>query len=68
MCLYFINKMSKKSYVTMQRNKKFYKVYLADVIRVHSILKKSVPLVPVFEEMMSPKLMEKDTIVEEESF
>lgn len=52
----------------MQRNKKFYKVYLADVIRVHSILKKSVPLVPVFEEMMSPKLMEKDTIVEEESF
>jgi len=40
--------MGKKSYVTLQRSKKLYKIYLSDVLRVHSIVKRSPPPVPYF--------------------
>lgn len=40
--------MGKKSYVTLQRNKKLYKVYLSDVLRVSSLTKKVIPPVPSF--------------------
>jgi len=43
----------------MERNNKLYKLYLADVAKVHSITKKLTPVIPSFFKGFSTKLSEK---------
>lgn len=40
--------MSKKSYITMKSNKKSYKIYLTDIKRVHTAIKRPIPKAPAY--------------------
>lgn len=55
--------MSKKSFVTLRCNSRSYRIYLSDVLRVHTIIKKEVPPIPVYIEYFSPKSIEKQTTI-----
>jgi hypothetical protein len=51
--------MCKKSFVTMKCNRKNYRIYLPDILRVHTIIKKIIPPPPLYIEHLSPKSFEK---------
>ena len=51
--------MCKKSFVAMKRNQQIYKVYLSDVLRVHSVIIRKLPSTPAYSEMESEKNFDK---------
>jgi hypothetical protein len=61
-------RMCKKSYVTMECHRKNYKIYISDILRVHSLLKKPRPGPPPYIEAFSPKEIDKSTNLELDSF
>ena len=48
--------MCKKSFITMKSGKKTHKVYLSDVLSVHSVVKRQLPPIPTYSEVLSPKM------------
>lgn len=56
--------MAKKMYIPVVRGKKCYRVFLDDVSRLHSFIKKSRPVVPAYNESEPVQKWEEATDIE----
>lgn len=56
--------MTKQSFVTMKRANKIYKVYVSEILRVHSLTRKNKVPVPRYFEPSSPISSEKETNID----